>query len=256
MYKVKPIAAFEDNYIWALINEDKQHAIIVDPGDAELVVEFLEDKHLTLQGILITHWHPDHTGGIESLKNAYNIPVLGPDSPHISGVTQPVKNGHFQTLGLDVEVIEVPGHTLEHIAYFFPSENILFSGDTLFAGGCGRVFEGSVEQMHGSLMKLASLPANTKIFCAHEYTLANRAFAHAVEPNNAALIAQTEQDKMRRQHNKPTVPSTLATELACNPFLRVSQPEVIASARQHAPDLNAESGAEVFAILRKWKDTF
>jgi hydroxyacylglutathione hydrolase len=256
MYKVKPISAFEDNYIWALIDEEKQQTLIVDPGDADVVIQFLENNKLTLQGVLITHWHPDHTGGIERLKDIYQIPVLGPDSPHISGITQTLTNGHFELLGLGFEVIEVPGHTLEHIAYFCASESTLFSGDTLFVGGCGRMFEGSAKQMHQSLNKLASLPTNTKVFCAHEYTLANRAFARAVEPNNGALIAQAKRDNALRKLNKPTVPSTLGSELACNPFLRVSEPEVIASAQQHAPRLSTETGAEVFAILRKWKDTF
>lgn len=256
MFKVKPIPAFEDNYIWALVDENSQQAALVDPGDIDAAEQFLKQNQLTLTAILITHWHPDHTGGIEALSARGDVTVYGPDSPHIKGITQQVEAGNYCIFGAQCQVIETPGHTLDHIAYYFTETDTLFCGDTLFAGGCGRMFEGTPEQMSASLMKLAHLPPCTKVYAAHEYTLSNRAFSLAVEPKNADLLARTQKDEQLRADNQPTLPSTIESELACNPFLRIEQTSVIAKLQEREPSTSLTTPAEVFASLRQWKDQF
>ncbi len=257
MLKIEPIAAFSDNYIWLL--HDASGAWVVDPGDAAVVVAAIERIARPLLGILITHHHFDHTGGVEELVARYQPRVVGPANQAIKGVqTRLGKGDSVDVLGVRFRVLEVPGHTLDHIAYYAPDarpEPLLFCGDTLFAAGCGRVFEGTPPMMYASLQQLAALPPNTRVFCAHEYTLANLNFAAAVEPGEPAIKHRISRDRARREQGQPTVPSSLAEELQTNPFLRCDQPAVEAAATAHAgqPLGDAES---VFAQIRAWKNSF
>lgn len=254
MLQIEPIAAFNDNYIWVL--HDGLQAWVVDPGDATPVLNWLAHRPLQLAGLLITHHHPDHIGGIAALRrHAPAAEVIGPDNPRIEGLTRRVDDGECVTL-LDrhFDVIGVPGHTLDHLAYFSRDMNPprLFCGDTLFAGGCGRLFEGSPAQMWHSLQRLMELPPETLIYCAHEYTLANLRFALAVEPDNAALQQRQVHDQRSREAGRPTLPSTLAQEQATNPFLRGGEAAVLAAARKRESDVC--DSATAFAALRRWKD--
>lgn len=256
MLTIRPIPAFTDNYIWCL--DDGALACVVDPGDAAPVLAFLERHALSLAGLLITHHHADHTGGIAALLERYpGAAVYGPPNPAIAGINQPQREGDaIELLGQRFEVIAVPGHTLDHIAYFSAEHQppLLFCGDTLFAAGCGRLFEGSPEQMFSSLQKLAGLPATTEVYCTHEYTLSNLRFARAAEPGNRALERRFEAVQRKRDRAEITLPSTIALELETNPFLRADQPELIAAARRQDPA--ARSPEQVFATLRRWKDHF
>ena len=250
---VTPIPAFDDNYIW-LLSTPNGDAAVVDPGDAQPVNAYLKSHGLTLKQILITHHHYDHTGGIEALTADWQCEVIAPENPSIAAVSKRVTEGDEVTvLGQLFDVLEVPGHTLDHIAYY--RDDILFCGDTLFAGGCGRVFEGTHPQMRQSLAKLRGLPTNTRVFCAHEYTLSNLRFALAADPNNAELKARFDRCESLRAANQPTVPSTLAEEQATNPFLRWDAQSLIndLSAQQ---TLIGEDGDGVFQTLREWKDRF
>ena len=256
--KISPIPAFTDNYIWQL--NDGSHAFVVDPGDAKPVIQFLEDNKLSLAGILLTHHHWDHTGGIKDLLDLWpGIPVYGPASENIPEVTHPLKEDDTcQVLGETFQIIDVPGHTSGHIAYYNEQEkdhDILFCGDTLFSSGCGRLFEGTAAQMYESLSKLKALPAETLVYCTHEYTTANLKFAHAVEPDNADIAARIKEVEALRAQDLPSVPSTLGLELRVNPFLRWDQPGVIASANERSETLCTEP-VEVFATIRAWKDHF
>ncbi len=259
MLQVYPVAAFHDNYLWLFHRDGERRAYIVDPGDAAPVERALAARDLELAGILITHHHPDHTGGIDRLLDLYPVPVYGPDSDGIPQITHRLRQDDQLSLGerLQFRVIEVPGHTLDHIAYFHagPEAPLLFCGDTLFAGGCGRLFEGSAAQMFGSLGKLARLPGDTRVYCAHEYTLANLEFALAVEPENTQLQRRLLAEQAKRRDNRPTVPSTIALELATNPFLRSHEPAVIAAAAAHAGSALHEP-AQVLGAVRAWKDSF
>lgn len=257
MLTIEPISAFSDNYIWLLSDSDKGEAFVVDPGDAAPVFATLEARKLNLTGILITHHHFDHTGGLEALSSAFNPVVFGPRNPAIAGIKERLEAGdQIQVLGQSFEVLEVPGHTLDHIAFFHSgAKPLLFCGDTLFAGGCGRVFEGTAPMMHRSLQLLAALPADTRVYCAHEYTLANLAFARAVEPDNEALTRRVADAEASRARDEPTVPSRLALELATNPFLRCTEPALQASLQAQGK-LVGESADEIFAAVRGWKDNF
>jgi hydroxyacylglutathione hydrolase len=257
MFTIEPIPAFDDNYIWLLSALDSSTAFVVDPGDAAPVLATLEARNLTLSGILITHHHLDHIGGLEVLADAFDPQVFGPHNPAIKGITERLGAGdRIEVLGEVFEVLEVPGHTLDHIAYYHPgAEPLLFCGDTLFAGGCGRVFEGTAPMMHRSLALLAALPAETRVYCAHEYTLANLAFARAVEPDNEALARRVREAEASRARGKPTVPSDLALELATNPFLRCAEP-ALRDSLQAQGKLRGGSADEVFATVRGWKDHF
>jgi hydroxyacylglutathione hydrolase len=255
---VLTVPAFNDNYLWLI--HDGVNAAAVDPGDAQPILAALKAHGLTLTAILLTHHHADHTGGVPALLQHYAVPVYGPRNDGIAAVTQPLSEDatvHVPGLDLQLSVLEVPGHTLGHIAYFRAGdEPWLFCGDTLFAGGCGRLFEGSPSQMVDSLNKLAALPAETKVFCAHEYTLSNLRFASAVDPGNAALQARVEADTAKRARGVPTVPSTIGMERNTNPFLRYAEPQIAAQLVAAGKLQGGEAPVAVFAALRQWKNTF
>lgn len=257
MLNVTPIEAFSDNYIWCIENPGDKGVYVVDPGDGDAVLKALAARGLELAGVLITHHHFDHTGGLDTLLATAQVPVLGPHNPGIAQITQRVSHGdRVNVLGAEFSVIEVPGHTLDHIAFFNDADQpLLFCGDTLFAGGCGRVFEGDAAMMCESLQRLAVLPESTEIYCAHEYTLANLAFAAAVEPDNSALQQRIADDTQRRDSNIPTVPSLIALELATNPFLRCQVPGVTTHMQQRF-DSEPSDPVAVFTAVRGWKDNF
>jgi hydroxyacylglutathione hydrolase len=254
MLEVVPVGAFKDNYVWTLRKDGR--AVVVDPGDARPVLEFLSREKLELSAILATHHHADHVRGIAELLRHRAVPVYGPRGEPIPTLTHPVSEGDTVTLdALEVSfsVLDIPGHTRAHIAYY--GAGALFCGDTLFACGCGRVFEGTAEQMMRSLDKLAALPDDTKVYCGHEYTLANIGFAKAVEPENAALAKREQRDRELRAQGKPTLPSRLGDEKATNPFLRCREPAVIESANKYLGARVADP-VRVFAAIRDWKNRF
>ncbi|MBP0621183.1 hydroxyacylglutathione hydrolase [Cupriavidus consociatus] len=256
MLTLLPLPAFNDNYIWLL--HDAQYAWVVDPGDAIEVQRYLKQTNLRLQGVLLTHHHGDHTGGVDALRASTGAEVYGPYHEPLPEPVRRVKEGdRISVLGLEFEVIEVPGHTAGHIAYFSsecPRNPLLFSGDTLFSAGCGRLFEGTPEQMLASLDKLARLPPHTQVCCAHEYTLNNLRFALAVEPINQDILSYAEHCERLRVEGIPTLPARLGTELLVNPFLRTRQHSVRAAVIDRAPGTDGDVG--IFAALRKWKDEF
>jgi hydroxyacylglutathione hydrolase len=257
MLQIEPIPAFDDNYIWLLragAGGDNR-ATVVDPGDADPVVERLRADGLSLGAILLTHHHGDHQGGVAELLALWpDAQVFAPEDQRIRQATRRVGEGDRVAppgLGTTLEVLDVPGHTATHIAYL--GDGALFCGDTLFAGGCGRVFDGSFEQLAASLRRIAALPPETLCYCAHEYALANLGFAAWVEPQSEALAARRADAEALRARGEPTVPSTLALELATNPFLRTREPGVIAAAQRFAGRPLGDDTA-VFAALRRWKD--
>lgn len=260
MLELIPIPAFTDNYLWLLVRGDR--AVVVDPGDAAPVQRALAERGLRLEAILVTHHHPDHVGGVAALRAQYPVPVYGPDreATAIGTVTERLRDGDtVDVLGRRFEVLEVPGHTLGHIAYYSPATDlgapVLLCGDTLFSGGCGRLFEGTPEQMHDSLGRLAALPGATQVYCTHEYTLSNLRFAQAVEPDNAALAEHVDKVVRLRAEDRPSLPSSIELELRINPFLRTGHPSVQEAARTQSPaPLDGE--VAVFATLRRWKDHF
>lgn len=249
--QIEPILAFEDNYIWALRKSGQ--VVVVDPGEAAPVLRFLERTGDRLAAILVTHRHGDHIGGIAELVARFPVPVYGPAREAREVVTRPLRDGdHVTVLGVGFEVIDVPGHTLGHVAYY--RKGVLFCGDTLFGAGCGRVFEGTLPQMHASLARLAALPPDTQVYCAHEYTQSCLRFAKTVEPDNAAIDARITVVAAQRAAGQPSVPSTLAEELATNPFLRWSAPGVIAAATARLGHRPAND-AETFGAIRVWRDS-
>ncbi len=252
--KIVPLKAFKDNYIWTLRNSTQ--AAVVDPGEAQPVLSYLASEGLQLAAILATHHHPDHVGGIAEILRSHPCPVYGPKNEPIPTLTHPVSEGDrvsIPELSAEFSVLDIPGHTRAHIAYY--GLGALFCGDTLFACGCGRVFEGTPEQMYASLGKLLALPDQTKVYCGHEYTLANMQFAKAVEPANAALAVREKRDQALRDRGLPTLPSTLGEEKATNPFLRCREPAVIDSANKY---LGGRIGdpVSVFSAIRQWKNVF
>ncbi|SHE88151.1 hydroxyacylglutathione hydrolase [Vibrio gazogenes] len=252
MLNIKSIPAFRDNYIWLIQNRD-QHCVVVDPGDAGVVIDYLTSNHLTLDAILITHHHADHVGGISELVRHYpHIHVVGPANEAIPGITHPVSGGdQIEVFDHIFHIIDLKGHTLGHIGYLGESE--VFCGDTLFSAGCGRLFEGTAEEMWQSLQKLRALPEETKVYCAHEYTASNIAFALAVEPENPALQAYRDTVNRLRAHHQPTLPTTIGLEKQINPFLRPEQAEIIKSVSDRNSALDPLS---VFTVLREWKNEF
>lgn len=251
MFEISCIPAFKDNYIW-LLRQD-QRAFVVDPGDAAPVEAQLDALELQLAGILITHHHADHQGGVADLTSRWSCPVFAPGNESITGRTVALSGGEWiDVLGTPVEVLAMPGHTLGHLAYRAP--DVLFCGDVLFGAGCGRLFEGTAAQMRASLDMIAALPDKTQIYCAHEYTLMNLPFALAVEPGNPRVHERLQQVKERRSVNLPTVPLSLAEEKATNPFLRCHESAVIEAALAHAAV--DRSPVEIFAALRQWRNGF
>jgi len=235
---ITPIPALKDNYIWAIMNRTNNTVLIVDPGEAEPVNAFLHEHKLTLAGILLTHHHWDHTNGVASLGKQHHVPVIGPEKDRIAGLTRAVKEGdevNIDGFPFTFKVMEIPGHTLGHIAYY--SRGMLFCGDTLFAAGCGRIFEGTPPQMFATLQKLAALPDDTNVYCAHEYTVNNLRFAELAEPDNATIQKRMQKVRELRDQHLPSLPSTLGEEKATNPFLRCDT-------------------VDEFTRLRKWKDDF
>lgn len=257
--RISPIAAFSDNYIWLLQAQGTPSACVIDPGDATPVLSRLRQYGLRLGAIFITHHHWDHTDGIDGLLEHCSVPVYGPQSSKLSQIDHPLAQGDKVAFaGIQFQIIEVPGHTLDHIAYYGKPSNqapILFCGDTLFSAGCGRLFEGTPQIMYQSLAKLAGLPDNTRVYCAHEYTQANLNFAHRVEPENAHIINHLTKVSQLRQKGIPTLPSSLGNEKRINPFLRCTEPVILQAATNHQ-GREPSDAADTFAILRAWKDNF
>ncbi|NIE76960.1 hydroxyacylglutathione hydrolase [Pantoea sp. Tr-811] len=259
MIQIDALPAFSDNYIWLLQDTAKRRCAVVDPGDAGPVEAWLAaHPGWALETILVTHHHNDHVGGVERLKHLSGARVLGPAHERIPGRDQALDDGdRVNVLGVDFQVLAVPGHTLGHIAFYSdqPATPVLFSGDTLFAAGCGRMFEGTPEQMQPALARLAALPAHTEVYCAHEYTLSNLRFAKAVEPSNPHVLQRFEDVTRLRADNRITLPSTIGLERQTNPFLRTSETLVKQKADEWKGQPN-DSQVAVFAALRSWKDTF
>jgi hydroxyacylglutathione hydrolase len=253
-HEIVPLRAFADNYVWTI--RDARRAAVVDPGDADPVLDYLRREKLELAAILNTHHHADHVGGNAALLARYGVPVFGPHDDRIREVTQRLKDGDRCTLphfGIEFEVLEIPGHTRTHIA--FHGGGMLFCGDTLFAAGCGRLFEGTPAQMHDSLSKLMQLPDTTRVYCGHEYTLSNIRFAKAADPDNAALRELEARAKALRDRDLPTLPSTIGQEKATNPFVRVREAAVVASASKFAGKALSDP-VSVLGAIREWKNKF
>ncbi|GGA82062.1 hydroxyacylglutathione hydrolase [Neiella marina] len=252
---IYPIRAFQDNYIWAIHN--KHNLVVIDPGDAQPVIDYCQKHQLTLVSVLITHHHRDHTGGIVQLKSQFpQLTVIGPNNPAIAAVDQTVNQGDviaIEPLQLSFEVMSIPGHTLDHIAYF--GHGAVFCGDTLFHAGCGRLFEGTPQQMLASLKKLATLPDATRVYCTHEYTEANLRFANAVEPNNPLLKEVSDTVAQMRAIDLPSLPTSIAEQKRVNPFLRCTESPLAQSVANWANQQLADE-LSTFTHLRQWKDQF
>ena len=257
MIKIDALPAFSDNYIWLLQDLESRRCAVVDPGDAAPVLAWLAaHPGWQLSDILVTHHHFDHVGGVERLKAMSGARVLGPAQENIPARDLALSEGeHVKVLGQVFRILEVPGHTLGHIAYYQAEQHWLFCGDTLFAAGCGRLFEGTAEQMHHSLSRLAALPGRTQVYCTHEYTLSNLRFAQAVEPDNRQIAQRLAEVSAWRQAGRISLPSNLALERATNPFLRSAEPSVKARIDERDGPQERSAG-EVFAKLRAWKDHF
>lgn len=252
--QIDGVPIFADNYIWLILNRQQKKAIAIDPGDAKPLQDYLCAKQLKLEAILITHHHADHVGGILPLIQNRPIPVYGPHNPTIRGLSHPIQEPDQFSLPFlpnPITVFNIPGHTLDHIAYYLPG--MLFSGDTLFSAGCGRVFEGTMAQMFHSLQKIAALPNDTKIYCTHEYTLNNLQFAQKVEPDNLDIQHKITEVKKLRTENKPSVPTQLGDEKKINPFLRCHVPAVMSSVERQT-GLTLRDPIIVFQYLREWKN--
>ncbi|WP_346798291.1 hydroxyacylglutathione hydrolase [Halomonas sp. Bachu 37] len=255
MLSVTPIPALSDNYIWLLRQDSSQDVCVVDPGEAAPVLALLEREELVLNTIMITHHHADHTGGLKELIKRYQPRVIGPDNPAINGIDEVVGDGdEVRVMGRLFEVIATPGHTLDHVSYFTAGiPPLLLCGDTLFAAGCGRIFEGTPEQMYRSLSRLARLPEDTLVFAGHEYTQANLKFATAADGDNAEVANALEECRKARALDRPTLPSTIGRELKINPFLRTGDDRMRAAAAMQG---SADDDLATFTTLREWKDNF
>lgn len=254
MITVSTLPAFDDNYIWLIGQNDSPFVAVVDPGDGEAVLAYCQAHQLTPVAILITHHHWDHTNGIAKIKQQFDIPVYGPSNESIDNLTHRLSEGDtvaIDAIDANFTVIDTPGHTAGHICYY--GHDSLFCGDTLFAGGCGRLFEGTAEQMQASLAKIRNLPDQTKIYCAHEYTTANLAFAVIAEPDNPAITKRQQQAIELRAKGLATVPSVLESEKQTNPFLRWDHPPLVEAARRYCGK-PLETPAEIFGAVRSWKD--
>lgn len=254
MPAITPIPIYRDNYVWMIVQGSR--CWLVDPGDGAPVIDYLRNHNLALEGVFITHKHWDHVDGLRALVAEFPAPVYGPGPDLVTGVSHTVSDGDRLAMGdLDLLVIAIPGHTFEHLAYYAPSAGALFSGDTLFSAGCGRVFDGTIEDLFESLERIKSLPADTQIFAAHEYTLANLAFAATVEPDNEARDRYQQECLELRQRQLPTLPASLATERAINPFLRTDSKQIKQRVEAYF-QTRCYSERELFRLLRRWKDTF
>ncbi len=254
MLTIFPIPALKDNYIWTL--HDQHHAVVVDPGDAAPVLAYLNAHQLKLAAILCTHHHNDHTGGVGELVELYNVPVYGPQHEDIPCISHALGDGdvvELAGLNIKLDVLDIPGHTLGHIA--FVGVGGVFCGDTLFGCGCGKIFEGTAAQLFHALQQLANLPGETRVYCGHEYTEANIRFALACEPDNARLKQRQADARALRAAGLPTLPSTIALEKATNPFLRCAERDIIATAQRMA-DIDQTDEISVFTALRSWKNRF
>ena len=254
MLSIKPIKALSDNYIWLVTTNEG--SIVIDPGESKQIIDLVKSNEIDLEGILITHHHYDHTNGIEEILKYKKVEVYGPKN-NVNSITKRVKqNDVFNLIGLKFEVIETPGHTLDHIAFycFKDGKSILFCGDTLFSGGCGRVFEGTYSQMYESLKKLSKLPEDTQIFCGHEYTSSNLQFACAVEPNNQFIREYNQEIIEKTKNGEPSLPSSLKIEHMINPFIRCNEENLIDNINKKFGEVSSE--IEIFSTLRKWKDDF
>jgi len=250
---IEAIPVLDTNYVWAL--HDHEHALLVDPGEADAPLQWLSDRNLQLTAVLITHHHWDHTGGIDGIVGAHPVPVYGSEDGRIPQIDRVVAEGDRVRLAapaVDFQVLSVPGHTSIHLAFY--GHRLLLCGDTLFSAGCGRLFEGTAEQMLESLDQLAALPGDTRVCCAHEYTLDNCRFALNVEPENERLRQRAEEARRLRAARRITLPSTIEQENAINPFLRVREATVITAANQREPG-TGDDPAAVFAAIRRWKDS-
>lgn len=253
---VTALPAFNDNYIWLIDNGT--HAVVIDPGDAAVVMAELQKRALSLSAILLTHRHDDHISGLPGLASQYDVPVYGPKNDDISGVNHALQEGDsvsVDALGLSFSVLDVPGHTHGHIAYYSRMRRWLFCGDMLFGAGCGRMFEGTPEMMIASLAKFTALPDETQVFAAHEYTLSNLKFAQEIEPDNRDIMKRLREDSAKREKNQPTLPSTMALEKKTNPFLRNMEPDVLERLLSLGL-IKSKNTVDAFAAMREWKNIY
>jgi hydroxyacylglutathione hydrolase len=233
MLEIIPVAVLNDNYVWMVHDEDSGETVAVDPSVADPVLEAAAARGWTISQIWNTHWHPDHTGGNDSIRAATGCTITGPaEAERVSKMDRIVAGGDRVRIGaIEAELIDIPAHTAGHVAFHLPAAGVAFTGDTLFAMGCGRLFEGNAEQMYANMQQLAALPPETRIYCGHEYTLANGLFALAVEPDNEALVRRVAEVKEQRERGEVTLPTTIALERATNPFMRASSVEELAARR-------------------------